>query len=218
MEHFLADISAFEKLSNLHLTYFVTIESLLHLLLKSPCLETLVLEGPIYSDNKPPNFASVPECFLSTLKVVRFEKFAGGEPEFNFAKFVMEKSQILESISFSCYKLRGAKLKKVKKKIFLVKRSLNKKIFLVKRSFNVVVGLLVVVGNLVVVVGNIVFGDFVGNSVVVVVGNSVVVVFVGNFVVVVVVGKFMVVVVGNTVVVLAGLPNRKGQTQTFQDL
>ncbi|KAL5058700.1 hypothetical protein RYX36_030304 [Vicia faba] len=125
MEHYLADISAFGMLSCLHLICSVTIENLLRLLFKSPCLETLVLEESIYSDKKTPNFATVPECFLSTLKVVRFGKFAGGEPEFSFAKFVMEHGQFLESISFSCYKLRGAKLKKVKKKIFLVKRSLN---------------------------------------------------------------------------------------------
>ncbi|KAI5428275.1 F-box protein At4g22280 isoform X3 [Lathyrus oleraceus] len=125
MEHYLADISAFGMLSNLCISYFVTIENLLCLLLKSPCLETLVLKYPIYSAKRPPNFAIVPECFLSTLKVVRFAKFTGGQQEFSFAKFVMEKSQVLESISFSCYKLRGAKMKKVKKKIFSVKRSCN---------------------------------------------------------------------------------------------
>ncbi|KAI5428271.1 F-box protein At4g22280 isoform X4 [Lathyrus oleraceus] len=125
MEHYLADISAFGMLSNLCISYFVTIENLLCLLLKSPCLETLVLKYPIYSAKKPLKFAIVPECFLSTLKVVRFAKFAGGQQEFSFAKFVMEKSQVLESISFSCYKLRGAKMKKVKKKIFSVKRSCN---------------------------------------------------------------------------------------------
>ncbi|XP_050911869.1 F-box protein At4g22280 isoform X3 [Lathyrus oleraceus] len=125
MEHYLADISAFGMLSNLCISYFVTIENLLCLLLKSPCLETLVLKYPIYSAKRPPKFAIVPECFLSTLKVVRFAKFTGGQQEFSFAKFVMEKSQVLESISFSCYKLRGAKMKKVKKKIFSVKRSCN---------------------------------------------------------------------------------------------
>lgn len=74
---------------------------------------------------KTAEFCDCTECFLSTLKVVRFAKFTGGQQEFSFAKFVMEKSQVLESISFSCYKLGRAKIKNVKKKIFLVKRSFN---------------------------------------------------------------------------------------------
>ncbi|XP_058756149.1 F-box/FBD/LRR-repeat protein At3g14710-like [Vicia villosa] len=125
MKHYLAGIHTFEVLTYLHLYHPVTIKNLLVLLLKSPCLETLVLQRVIDSKTEPPNFAMVPECFLSTLKVVRLEKFAGAEQEFSFANFVMEKSQFLESISFSCYKLSGEEIEKVKERIFLVKRSFN---------------------------------------------------------------------------------------------
>jgi len=78
----------------------------------------------IKSDEEPLNFAIVPDCFLSTLKEVQFEDFAGGRHELSFAKFVMEKGQVLESISFSCYHgLRGAEFEKLKEEIFLAKRS-----------------------------------------------------------------------------------------------
>ncbi|XP_058756169.1 F-box/FBD/LRR-repeat protein At3g14710-like [Vicia villosa] len=124
MKPYLVDIPAFQMLGYLHLYYSLTFELLLALLLKSPCLETLVLQA-IDSYTEPPDFAIVPECFLSTLKVVRFENFDGGKLELSFAKFVMENSQFLESISFSCYRLGREKIEKIKEKMFLVKRSFN---------------------------------------------------------------------------------------------
>ncbi|XP_058742045.1 F-box/FBD/LRR-repeat protein At3g14710-like [Vicia villosa] len=124
LKPYLVDIPAFRMLSSLDICYSVTVELLLALLFKSPCLETLVLQA-IESYTEPPNFAIVPECFLSTLKVVRFVNFAGGELELSFAKFVMENSQFLESISFSRYTLREEEIEKIKEKIFLVKRSFN---------------------------------------------------------------------------------------------
>ncbi|CAI8613291.1 unnamed protein product [Vicia faba] len=100
MKYYLADIPAVRMLGYLHIHCSVSIEILLALLLKSPCLETLVLKA-IDSYTELPSFSIVPECFLSTLKVV------------------------LESISFSCYKLSEAEIEKVKEKTFLFKRSFN---------------------------------------------------------------------------------------------
>jgi hypothetical protein len=78
----------------------------------------------IESDEEQMNFSIVPDCFLSTLKEVKFDDFMGGKHELSFAKFVMEKGQVLESISFSCsQQLHGAALEKVKEEIFLVKRN-----------------------------------------------------------------------------------------------
>jgi hypothetical protein len=52
------------------------------------------------------DFAIVPDCFLSTLTVVKFYKFFGGECELSFAKFVMENAKILERIAFSFLPLK----------------------------------------------------------------------------------------------------------------
>lgn len=75
-------------------------------------------------DEEPHNFAIVPECFLTTLKVVEFARFFGNESELSFAKFVMENARVLERIIFSCSpELCGLELEKVKEKLFLVKKS-----------------------------------------------------------------------------------------------
>jgi hypothetical protein len=55
-----------------------------------------------FYEEAPPNFATVPDCFLSTLKVVKFENISGNKCELSIAKFVMENAQVLERISFSC--------------------------------------------------------------------------------------------------------------------
>ncbi|XP_045832646.1 F-box/FBD/LRR-repeat protein At3g14710-like [Trifolium pratense] len=101
-EHYLAGIPEFELLRDLELHY-VTGEVLLRLLLKSPYLETLVCNRILDSyEEEPVNFATVPDCFLSTLKEVTFENITDNECELSFAKFVMENAQVLERISFSC--------------------------------------------------------------------------------------------------------------------
>lgn len=49
-------------------------------------------------------------CFLFTLKVVKFERFASTKHELNFTKLVMNNAQALERITFSCCpKLLGQK-------------------------------------------------------------------------------------------------------------
>lgn len=56
------------------------------------------------------NSTFMPGCFLFTLKVVKFERFAGTKHELNFAKLVMNNAQALERITFSCCpKLLGQK-------------------------------------------------------------------------------------------------------------
>ncbi|GAU24223.1 hypothetical protein TSUD_23600 [Trifolium subterraneum] len=122
MKHCLANIPAFGMLRHLQLL-LVASEILFSLLLKSPCLQTLVIEVK-RSDEEPPNFAIIPDCFLSTLKEVKFEYFSGGKHELSFAKFVMEKGQVLQSIGFSCSeKLHREEFEKLKEEIFLVKRN-----------------------------------------------------------------------------------------------
>jgi hypothetical protein len=54
-----------------------------------------------FNEEAQPNFAR-PDCFLSTLKVVKFENISGNKCELSIAKFVMENAQVLERISFSC--------------------------------------------------------------------------------------------------------------------
>lgn len=74
-------------------------------------------------DEEAQNFSIVPGCFLSTLKVVKFGKFAGKQRELCFAKFVMENARVLGRISFSCSReLQGLEMEKVKEKLVLVKR------------------------------------------------------------------------------------------------
>ncbi|KAK2459039.1 F-box/FBD/LRR-repeat protein [Trifolium repens] len=100
-EHYLAGIPEFGLLRDLELCS-VTGEVLLRLLLKSPCLETLVCDQMLnFNEEAQPNFAR-PDCFLSTLKVVKFENISGNKCELSIAKFVMENAQVLERISFSC--------------------------------------------------------------------------------------------------------------------
>ena len=48
------------------------------------------------------NSTFMPGCFLFTLKVVKFERFAGTKHELNFAKYVITYALALERITFSC--------------------------------------------------------------------------------------------------------------------
>jgi hypothetical protein len=63
------------------------------------CVDHQLLD---FDEEEPVNFATVPDCFLSTLKVVKFEYISGNKCELSFAKFVMENAQVLEKISFTC--------------------------------------------------------------------------------------------------------------------
>ncbi|GAU12185.1 hypothetical protein TSUD_01520 [Trifolium subterraneum] len=102
-EHYLAGIPEFGLLRHLELHY-VTGEALLGLLLKSPCLETLVCYRLLdFYGEDPFKCATVPDCFLSTLKEVEFENITDHKCELSFAKFVMENAQVLERISFGCF-------------------------------------------------------------------------------------------------------------------
>lgn len=57
-------------------------------------------------DVESDNYAIVPDCFLSTLKVVKFAKYFDREHELRFAKFVLENAKVLEKVSFSFHKQR----------------------------------------------------------------------------------------------------------------
>jgi hypothetical protein len=72
------------------------------------------------------DFAIVPDCFLSTLKVVKFYKFFGGERELSFAKFVMENAKVLERIAFSFLPLKtNREMEEAKEKLNLLKISFS---------------------------------------------------------------------------------------------
>ncbi|XP_045801101.1 F-box/FBD/LRR-repeat protein At3g14710-like isoform X2 [Trifolium pratense] len=64
--------------------------------------------------------ALMPGCFLLTLKVVKFERFAATTHDLNFAEFVLKNAMVLEKITFSCSppkKLGQKKWKKVRDNI-----------------------------------------------------------------------------------------------------
>jgi hypothetical protein len=75
-------------------------------------------------DEESQTFAIVPDCFVSTLKVVKFEKSFGSEYELSFAKFVMENAKVLERISFSFHE-SCSEVEKAKEKLSLVKISFS---------------------------------------------------------------------------------------------
>ncbi|XP_058756500.1 F-box/FBD/LRR-repeat protein At3g14710-like [Vicia villosa] len=93
-----AAIPPFGLLSYLELN-FVGCEYLLSILLKTPCLKTLVLKV-IYFDGMLMNFATVPHCLLFTLKVLKFKKSVGHERGLSIAKYILENGQVLERINF----------------------------------------------------------------------------------------------------------------------
>ncbi|XP_058741912.1 F-box/LRR-repeat protein At4g14103-like [Vicia villosa] len=122
VEHCLDCIPTFQMLA--HLKLFCTSDVLLGILLKSPCLETLVVD--VYEMQK---FALVPDCFISTLKVVKFDDYFCGDGELSFAKFVMENAKMLERISFVfSYCMSDSKVESAKKKLSLIKINSSKAI------------------------------------------------------------------------------------------
>lgn len=63
------------------------------------------------------NSAIMPHCLLSTLKVLKFEKFVGHDNGLSIAKFIIENGQVLERISFSLCELN------IQKKLLSFKKS-----------------------------------------------------------------------------------------------
>jgi hypothetical protein len=77
-------------------------------------------------DEESHTFAIVPDCFVSTLKVVKFEKSFGSEYELSFAKFVMENAKVLERISFSFhYRQSDSEVEKAKEKLSLLHETIS---------------------------------------------------------------------------------------------
>ncbi|CAK8535242.1 unnamed protein product [Lathyrus sativus] len=97
-KHHFTDIPPFGMLSYLELN-FVACEYLLSILLKTPCLKTLVLKV-IYFDGMLMDFATVPHCLLHTLKVLKFKKSVGHVRGLSIAKYILENGQVLERINF----------------------------------------------------------------------------------------------------------------------
>ncbi|KAI5412178.1 F-box/FBD/LRR-repeat protein At3g14710 isoform X2 [Lathyrus oleraceus] len=97
-KHHFTDIPPFGMLSYLELN-FVGCEYLLSILLKTPCLKTLVLKV-IYFDGMLMDFATVPHCLLHTLKVLKFKKSVGHVRGLSIAKYILENGQVLERINF----------------------------------------------------------------------------------------------------------------------
>ncbi|XP_061369960.1 F-box/FBD/LRR-repeat protein At3g14710-like [Gastrolobium bilobum] len=95
----LADLPAFGMLTHLELGTNNG-QTILGLLLKAPFLKTLALEGISVFDKEILNSTIVPDCLLSTLKVMKFGNFYGFEHELRFAKFIMENAKVIETIKF----------------------------------------------------------------------------------------------------------------------
>ncbi|RDX62867.1 F-box/FBD/LRR-repeat protein, partial [Mucuna pruriens] len=92
-------LPAFGRLTYLQLNE-VTGEALLNILHNSPILSTLVLQNGVSELNKDAlTCASVPQCFLSSLKDFELKGFNVHEHEVLLAKFVMANAAVLERMS-----------------------------------------------------------------------------------------------------------------------
>ncbi|CAJ1957790.1 unnamed protein product [Sphenostylis stenocarpa] len=100
-------IPAFGRLTYLQLNE-VSGEALFNILNNSPMLNTLVLQNGVFDLNKEAlTSTSVPQCFLSSLKVFQFKGFNVREHEVLLAKFVTENASVLEEMSiYSAFWLR----------------------------------------------------------------------------------------------------------------
>ncbi|AES66880.1 F-box/RNI/FBD-like domain protein [Medicago truncatula] len=101
MSHSFADIPPFGMLRHLELNS-VGCEYLRGILLNSPCLKTLILQEICDDGMMLSSAAIVPHCLLSTLKVLKFEKFGRYKHGLSIAKFFIENGQVLERISIRC--------------------------------------------------------------------------------------------------------------------
>ncbi|KAL1299815.1 uncharacterized protein LOC107613027 isoform X2 [Arachis ipaensis] len=98
----------------------ITGEFLLALLLKTPILNTLVVEALLKS-------ADVPDCLRHTLQVVKFRDVCGDEHELCFAKLFMEKGSVLKRMSFSLSHLfvKSEAIEELKEKLSGLKKCLT---------------------------------------------------------------------------------------------
>lgn len=58
---------------------------------------------------------SVPDCVLSTLKMVNFQKFQGCNPEMRLLKFLLKNALVLEKINLFCSQSLSGDLENQKK-------------------------------------------------------------------------------------------------------
>ncbi|XP_027342659.1 F-box/FBD/LRR-repeat protein At3g14710-like [Abrus precatorius] len=113
-------VPAFGRLTYLQLNE-VTGEALMNILHNSPILNTLVLQNGVSELNKDVlTSASVPQCFVSSLKVFQFKGFNVHENELLLAKFVIANAAVLEQMTiYTAFWLRYSDidLEKVKDQI-----------------------------------------------------------------------------------------------------
>ncbi|KAK2422882.1 hypothetical protein QL285_033377 [Trifolium repens] len=95
-----AVLPEFPMLSHLELG-LIRFDVFLGLLQRSPILKTLTFKGILEFDPELLNSTPVPDCFASTLQVVKFAKVGGYEHELCLAKYFMENGKLLERMSFS---------------------------------------------------------------------------------------------------------------------
>ncbi|KAL4293661.1 hypothetical protein AHAS_Ahas18G0150400 [Arachis hypogaea] len=106
----------------------ITGEFLLALLLKTPILNTLVVERLKYEYYKALlKSADVPDCLRHTLQVVKFRDVCGDEHELCFAKLFMEKGSVLKRMSFSLSHLfvKSEAIEELKEKLSGLKKCLT---------------------------------------------------------------------------------------------
>ncbi|XP_057448695.1 F-box/FBD/LRR-repeat protein At3g14710-like [Lotus japonicus] len=117
----LTGLPSFKMLSRLELGA-VASEILLALLLRTPYLKTLLFQGLLQPDQELLNYGPVPECFSTTLQVVKFRSFDGSEHQLSFAKFVMENVVALKRMSFRPHWNRPNISEEVKEKLYSFKK------------------------------------------------------------------------------------------------
>ncbi|KAK7324474.1 hypothetical protein VNO77_28042 [Canavalia gladiata] len=94
-------LPAFGRLTYLQLNE-VTSEALLNILHNSPILNTLILQNGVSELNKEVlTCASVPQCFVCSLKILEFKGFNAHEYELLLVKFVMGNAAVLEKMTIS---------------------------------------------------------------------------------------------------------------------
>ncbi|KAK7401727.1 hypothetical protein VNO78_13431 [Psophocarpus tetragonolobus] len=92
-------LPAFGRLTHVQLNE-VTCEALMNILHNSPILNTLILQNGLSELNKDVlTCASVPQCFVSSLKVFQFKGFNLHEHELLLAKLVMKNAAVLEQMT-----------------------------------------------------------------------------------------------------------------------
>jgi hypothetical protein len=85
-------------------------------------------QGILEFDPELLNSTPVPDCFASTLQVVKFAKVGGYEHELCLAKYFMENGKLLERMSFSLASQALGKSKimeEFKEKLFSFKKGFS---------------------------------------------------------------------------------------------